>query len=145
MSLIVASEVVWDDVAIEDVVGELEGGDDTGPPRLSVRFAQDAESAEVDEIFLEHVADGGAQDCGTVAVEELAGAGSHETEVELALEPALEQRLDVGDLGDETISTLEVPSGLLFLEQVGAVLGLLEDLFATPGARVMSHLAFTVE
>src|SRR5271170_5924022 len=116
VSLIVASEVVGDDVALDDVVAELDGqrcGPGAAPPLL---LAEDGHGAAVVDAAREHVGGDRAQGGGAVGVEHLDGEGDHRADVSARVDPALEEPVDLRDFHAQPVAALEIPGLPLVFE-----------------------------
>lgn len=75
-SVIVASEVVRQDVAVVDMVTERHGDGDWLTSVLAEPLAGEGERAEVGNTAAEHVGDRGNEDGGTVQIQQREGASS---------------------------------------------------------------------
>ena len=134
-----------DDVALDDVVAELDGeggrAGATTPPLL----AEDGHGAAVVDATPDHVGGDLAQDRGAVGVEELDGGADHRADVSPGVDPALEERVNLGDLHAQPIAALRIPGIPLLLEDRDAMLTKLESLVPPPAAGVTCDLVLAVE
>src|SRR6266568_1199423 len=80
-SLIVASEIVRNDVAVFHVIAKDDGQRDGTTKSLSMLIAHDGEGARIVAASSCHLSNGRGQDVGTVEVEKLQSSGGHASDV----------------------------------------------------------------
>ena len=136
VSAIVASEIVRDDVALDDVLAELKNERRGSSAALAALLAENGHRAAVMDAACDHVGDDLAHDGGAVRVEELDGVADHRAEIASGVDPSREEAFDVGNLDAEAIAALEVARLLLLFEDLGAMLANLDDLMSSPRAGV---------
>src|SRR6266545_1701231 len=80
-----------------------------------------------------------------VEIENVVGEGGGVAQTAAGFDPASIEGIDTGDQGAQPVATLELPGGALEAQDLGAVLGMLDELTAAPAAVMTRDLERAVD
>src|SRR5580658_1909818 len=142
---IVGLQVMGDDVAVDDVVGEREVQGD-GVARLAPKaIAGDGEGTWVVQTALDQFGDGASEQGLAVQVQQLDGAGDADGEAALVGGPALQQGGEVGGCGAQAVAALELAGRPTLVQQFLAMGWVLPEAASSEGAGVAGDLGLSIE
>src|SRR5713101_2878027 len=143
--IVVAGELVGDDIAVPHVGGELDLDGDRQGAGAAAQLAEMGQGADVVGAAGEQVLQRRGENLGAVEIEELDGAGGHAADVAALFDPTGAEGVEAGRHRAQEVAAFGLARGSALLDECLAMGPLLDPLALAPATAVTGDLLGIVD